>query len=146
MVPYETSVMFVTNSSTTTALASVVVSVTLRSSREISSHLASIQSFEASHPSSVMPSARIVVTVLCTRRPGKHHRVSRQLACRSRDNPSCQSKGLQVGGLMPDVFTSRRPASQLLDIRPAFRASHARRRRCLQQRRSTVQHACIMYW
>ena len=150
--------MFVTNSSTTTAwptkegsAVAVALWSVLRCGRPARSHLIShlpIQSFafQASHPSSTMPSARIVVAVLYTRRPGKQHhipRVSRQLACRNRDNPSCQTKGLQVGGLtrlMCSRYVGQRPNCSTIDP-PSERAMPAA---AAVSREARCSAACIL--
>lgn len=93
-----------------------------------------------------MPSARIVVAVLCTRRPGKQHhipRVSRQLACRNRDNPSCQTKGLQVGGLtrlMCSRYVGQRPNCSTIDP-PSERAMPAA---AAVSREARCSAACIL--
>ena len=106
--------MFVTNSSTTTAwptkegsAVAVALWSVLRCGRPARSHLISHLGIHSilrlRSESSKLYYAERTNSCRCAVHPpawkAASHRVSRQLACRKRDNPSCQTKGLQVGGL-----------------------------------------------
>jgi hypothetical protein len=135
----------------TTSVVAVALWSVLRCGRPVRSplNLASIQSFEASQPSPAMPSARIAITAPCCAvhppawKSSCEHRISAsRLPKCSPGNPPCQSRGLQgrrASHLQTGRYATTMPSTW---NRPAFRASHARRRRRLPQRRSAVR--CIL--